>query len=584
MAGKIPDDTLQSIRERVSIVEVVSGYVTLKKAGRNHLGLCPFHAEKTPSFTVNDDRGLFHCFGCGAGGSVFTFVMRAEGVGFREAVELLARRAGVALPAHGGREGGEPRKHLLEINDTAQRYFSSALHSPAGVVARQYLQRRGLTPTIIERYGIGFCPPSGAGLARALGTQRGSLQRAADLGLIGRRNDGSVYDRFRGRVTFCIRDGSGNIVGFGGRTLGEDQPKYLNSPESPLFHKGNVLFGLFEARQAIRETGRIVIVEGYLDALALVEAGIAHVVASLGTALTASQLRLARRFAPEVLAFFDGDRAGQQAAERAFSVCAEAGVWGLGAFLPDGFDPDSFVRERGVDATRALLGAAVPLADFVLKRVDPGADAPLPIRAAAAQKIGQLLARIPDAVQFSMLVRKAAQQLGVDEAVLRGMRTAEGARKEAPRAPAPRNDEESFRPEEMSLVETMALDHNAALLVAQANVLTAFRSATLAEAGQAILAAWEGGESGASVVDRLPGPLAARVAARVVGEDPASAADHLQVARDCIERIKSRTLRLQTRAVRDSLQQAEASGDERRLREQLQRAAELLRRKADGHA
>jgi DNA primase len=582
MAGKIPDDTLQLIRDRLSIVEVISGYVTLKKAGRNHVGLCPFHAEKTPSFTANDERGLFHCFGCGAGGSVFTFVMRAESIGFREAVELLARRAGVAVPER-RENGGEPRRQLIELNEAAQAYFLAALGSPAGAAAQRYVERRGLTAPIVERYGLGFCPAAG-GLARALAAQRRSLEQAAGLGLIGRRADGSTYDRLRGRVTFPIRDGSGNIVGFGGRTLGDDQPKYLNSPESSLFHKGNVLYGLFEARHAIREAGRIIIVEGYLDALALVEAGIPHVAASLGTALTASQLRLARRFAPEIVVFFDGDRAGEQAAERAFGVCAEAGIWGLGAFLPQGFDPDSFVRRRGSEATHALLQAAVPLADFVFRRIDPGRDAPLPVRAAAADRIGQVLARVPDPVQFSLLVRRAAEQLGVEEAVFRSMRAAPSSRKPASQGAAPTPVAEPLRPEEVALVEAMVHDRDAALLVAQTDALALLRSAELAEAGRAVLAAWQSGQGGAAVVDRLPGALASRIAADMLRGERLTAADHLQVARDCIERIKRRALRVQTRVARANLQEAEASGDQERLREQLQRTSDLLRRKAEGDA
>ncbi len=422
MGGRIPDEALQAIRERVSIVEVVSGYVALKKAGRNYLGLCPFHSEKTPSFTVNDERGLFHCFGCGAGGTVFTFVMRAERVAFPEAVELLARRAGVVLPAQ--REataGGEQREELLALNEKAQGCFRSALQSQSGLPARQYLEKRGLSALTIERYGLGFCPKAGAGLARAVAGKPSGIEKAVALGLIGRRGDGSTYDRLWGRVTFPIRNGSGRIVGFGGRTIGNDQPKYLNSPESTIFHKGQVLYGLFEAREPIRQAEQVVVVEGYLDALALVEAGIGYAVASLGTALSAAQLRLARRFAPQVVAFFDGDRAGQNAAMRAFALCAEVGVWGLGAFLPDGFDPDSYVRAHGPEATRTLLQNAIPLADFFLDRLDPGSQATLPQRAHAAEAIAEIVARITDPLQSSLLASKAAQRLGVDEAVFRSL-------------------------------------------------------------------------------------------------------------------------------------------------------------------
>lgn len=583
MPGRIPDETLQAIRERVSIVEVASGYVTLKKAGRNYLGLCPFHSEKTPSFTVSDERGLFHCFGCGAGGTVFTFLMRVDRVEFPEAVEILARRAGVALPARTENgPGGEQRRELIELNEAAQRYFRDALHAAAGTLARQYLQKRGVSATTIEGYGIGFCPPNGAGLARALNAQRRATNRAVDLGLIGRRADGTLYDRFWGRVTFPIRDGSGHIIGFGGRTLGTEHPKYLNSPESTLFHKGHVLYGLFEARRAIRDAGRLVIVEGYLDALALVEAGIGYAVASLGTALSAAQLRLARRFAPEVVAFFDGDRAGQEAAVRAFAVCAEAGIWGLGAFLPEGFDPDTFVRARGTAATLSLLQAAIPLADFFTRRLDPGPDASIPERARAAERIGQVIARVRDPFQFSLLAAKAAQQLGVDETIFRDMRAAAATAESPQVVSGATQPSEPFRAEETALVEAMALDRDVALLVGREGILDSFSSATLADACRAVVAAWERENSSAAVIDRLPAGLAARVTAGLLGEGAIANGDRLQVARDCIARIEGRKRRGEAREALAKLRQAEASGDDARFREQLRQKNDLLRRKELG--
>jgi len=580
MAGRIPDETLQAIRERVSIVEVVSGYVSLKKAGRNHLGLCPFHAEKTPSFTVSEERGLFHCFGCGAGGTVFNFVMRADRIEFPEAVELLARRAGVTLPARGESTPDSNRRHeLIALNDAAQRYFREALHGPAGAAACQYLAKRGVSPATIERYGLGFCPPGGGGLARTLTGNRSASQQAIELGLIGRRDDGSAYDRFWARVTFPIRDGSGRILGFGGRTLGTNHPKYLNSPESTLFHKGQVLYGLFEARDAIRDAERVVIVEGYLDALALVEAGIGYAVASLGTALTQLQLRLARRFAPEVVAFFDGDRAGQAAAVRAFGVCADADVWGLGAFLPDGFDPDTYVRTHGAAATLSLLQRAVPLADFFIERMAPGPDASLPARAHAAEQIGQVIARIRDPFQFDLLAKKVAQRLGIDEAILRARRAAPtSSPRPAAGAPAP-PPREVLRPEEATLIEAMALDRDVALLVQHRGVLDALASQALVQAGRALLVAWEREHSSQSVIHQLPAEVAARVTAGLLGEGAIAAGDRLQVAQDCIRRIERRRQKVQGRQSVAELRQAEASGDDDRLRVELERHSELLRRR-----
>ena len=576
MAGKIPDETLQAIRERVSIVEVVSGYVTLKKAGRNYIGLCPFHAEKTPSFTVNDERGLFHCFGCGAGGTVFTFVMRADRLEFPEAVETLARRAGVTLPprsehVRGGAQGDE----LIALNDSAQRCFREALQSARGAAARQYLERRGLCAATIEGYGLGFCPPNGSGLARALAGKASSTQKAVELGLLGRRADGSLYDRFWGRVTFPIRHGRGHILGFGGRTLGAEHPKYLNSPESTLFHKGQVLYGLFEARAAVREAERVVIVEGYLDALALVEAGIGYAVASLGTALSAAQLRLARRFAPEVVVFFDGDRAGQDAAVRSFTVCAEAGVWGLGAFLPEGFDPDTYVRAKGPTAARTLLEQAIPLADFFIGRLDPGPQASVPQRARAVEQVGRVIMQFSDPV-FSLLARQAAQQLRVDEAVFREMRTAAAPQRAAPVQHETRPPMQ-LPPEESKLLEAMALDQEVARLVSHRGTLDAFRSPALADAGRAVIAAWERERSSVAALEQLPADVAERVAAGLLGEGAIATADRMQVARDCIERIERLSRQSRARKSLAALREAERRGDEAAYREQLKRHNELLR-------
>ncbi|MGD0949429.1 MAG: DNA primase [Candidatus Binatia bacterium] len=576
MAGNIPDDTLQAIRERVSIVEVVSGYVGLKKAGRNHIGLCPFHAEKTPSFTVNDERGLFHCFGCGAGGTVFTFLMRADRIDFREAVEVLARRAGVRLPerAEPG-QSSEQRQELIQLNEAAQRCFLQALRSVAGAPARQYLQRRGLSAEVIGHYGLGFNPPDGAGLARGLPPKR--QQQAVDLGLLGRRADGGLYERFRGRITFPIRDGSGRILGFGGRTLGSDHPKYLNSPESALFHKGQVLYGLYEARRAIQEAERVVMVEGYLDALALVQASIGYTVASLGTALSPAQLRLARRFAPQVIAFFDGDRAGQEAAARAFAVCVEAGVWGLGAFLPDGLDPDDYVRQHGAAATLVLLEKAVPLADFFIGRVDPGPNATLPERARAAEKIGQVICHVRDPFQFNLLAKQTAQRLGVDESLFREQRAAGLTR--LPAKAVDRAEPAAFRPEEAKLIVAMALDRDVAVQVSQRGVLDAFNSRVLADAGRVLIAAWERNHNCDAAIDQLPLVIAEQITAGLLGKGPLASDDRQHAAQDYITRIKQRVRESEDREVSATLRQAELAGDDQRYREALARKNDLLHRR-----
>lgn len=582
MANRISDETLQAIRERVSIVEVVSGYVALKKAGRNHLGLCPFHGEKTPSFTVNDERGLFHCFGCGAGGTVFTFVMQADRVTFREAVETLARRAGVEIPRNPEDTRAESNRNaLIEINSFAQRFFTHTLRSPEGSQAMEYLRRRGMSDATIERYGLGYSP-AGRGLSRYLMRKRSSIDRAVEVGLLGRRTDGAIYDRFRGRVMFPIRDSTGRVVGFGGRTMGDEQPKYLNSPESTVFRKGSVLYGLAEGRDAIRQAGRIVLVEGYMDALALVQNGIDGVVATLGTALSANQLRLARRFANDVVAFFDGDRAGREAAARAFGVCVQADVWGLAAFLPEGLDPDTFVQKYGPEATRKLLETAAPLADFFLEHHMPGAGATIPQRAAAARVVGEVMVQMKDAAQFDLLVKAAAQRLGVDESYFREQRQASTRPGSPPRGlgPAPATavtPVTPVRPEEVALLEAVVLDRAAAEMIEASGVVSSIENQTVATALAAAIDAWRRGGDPATVLQGLPAELMTRLSGALLGRGDVPVVDRLSVARDCLNRVRQRQQRRQATEMRARLQHAERSGDDRLYREELQRLRDGLR-------
>ena len=584
MAGKIADETLQAIRERVSIVEVVSGHVKLKKTGRNFLGLCPFHAEKTPSFTVNDERGLFHCFGCGIGGTVFTFVMRADHLSFPEAVEVLARRAGVTLPKRSEPGStGEQHDKLVRLNELAQRCFREALQSTQGLIGRQYLERRGVSAATIEHYGLGFCPPTGSGLAKMLASKPMATQKAIELGLLGRRSDGALYDRFWGRVTFPIRDGSGQIRGFGGRTLGSDRPKYLNSPESSLFSKGRILYGLHEATQAVREAKRIIIVEGYLDALALVEAGIEYVVASLGTALTRAQLELAKRFGGKevaVVVCFDADPAGKKAADRAFSVlseCVQINVECQAAFLPEGFDPDSFVRQRGAAEMLAILTQARSLWEFFLERHDPGPNASLSERVRAAEGIKAVIDNIKDRhpIEYGDYIRLAAQRLRIDEASLRQIRSTPAVQTssadEQLRQPA------AWRPEETSLLEAVALSREAAELVSSGGVLDLFSDGSLAEAVRILISAWKSNQNSHAAIDQLPPQLAEQISGVLLGKGPIAAGDAVQIARDCIQRIEGRAHREQANEVLASLRQAEAAGDDQRYRDALERKNALLR-------
>ncbi len=582
MSGRIPDDILQIIRDRINIVDLVSNYVSLKKAGRNHLGLCPFHAEKTPSFTVNPERGFFHCFGCGAGGSIFTFLMRLDNLSFPEAIAVLAAKAGVSLPkSEPASPADRERRVLLRLNEVTQEFLRASLQAPGAAGAREYLSRRGLSAATIDQYGIGYCDPNAGGLVRFLGARNAPLAKAAQLGLIGRRDDGSYYDRFRGRVMFPIRDVAGHIVGFGGRTLGTEPPKYLNSPESALFHKGDVLYGLYEARQTIRQADRIVLVEGYMDALALVEAGIGNAVASLGTALTTRQLRLARRFATDVVAFFDGDRAGMDAAARAFSVCAEAGIWGFGAFLPEGYDPDTYVRTYGLAATQTLLGQPISLAEFFVQRNNPGPQATVPERVRAAERIAQVLSLVKDPTQFNMLVRQAAQQLGVGEDVFRTQRAATPGRTSAPAVSDPAAPEPRLRPEEILLLQAVATTSEVANLIDREGVAASLSHPDLVSAATQLVSAWKNADSIGAVVDGLPTYLQQRLSAVMVGGGGEVGPDPLETARQCIRKIEARLQLGRVRELREMIERAEARGDEEASRTAQRQFQAVMQRRSD---
>jgi DNA primase len=420
--GRIPDHVVEEVRERAEIVQVVGRYVTLKKSGNRHWGLCPFHSEKTPSFQVHEDRQIYHCFGCGASGDVFGFRMLHDGLDFPDAVRTLARECGVEVPASTGASSGQVSQ-LYEVNDTALEYFRQSLRSPLGAPARRYLKGRGLSDELLNRFQVGYAPPGWDGLLKYLAAKGTSVQVAELAGLMSRRqtHEGH-YDRFRGRVVFPIMEPSGHVVGFGGRALGsEDTPKYLNSPENPIYRKGRVLFGLPLALDAIRQHGRVVVVEGYFDLVALHRAGIEEGVAPCGTALTADHAHRLRRYTKEVILLFDGDEAGQRAAERALLLLLPEGLRVRAVFLPDGEDPDTFLAHHGAEALCACVDEAQPLLDKLMEeRLRHTGEHAWSV-ADAAHAVAPLLRALPDPIERATYVRAVAQRLNVPEKALEGL-------------------------------------------------------------------------------------------------------------------------------------------------------------------
>jgi DNA primase len=360
---------LEEIRRRADIVEIISPHVALRKAGRRLVGLCPFHQERTPSFTVDPEAGLWHCFGCKAGGDLFRFVEMVEKVEFTEAVELLARRLGVQpkSPEQAGRQ--RERERLLAIYEAACKFFQAQLRTEAAGAARGYLKKRGLAPVTIEGFAIGYAPDSWDGLLIAMGRRGYSGQELARAGLVIPR-EGGFYDRFRDRIIFPINDSSGRVIAFGGRSLSdEQQPKYLNSPDSPIFQKGHVLYAFDRARRAMSDSGQAMVVEGYLDAIACHDAGSVETVATMGTALTPEHVEMLRRRVSRLVLAFDSDSAGMAAALRSRDLFQQADLTVRVITLPEGLDPDQVVRERGRDAFADLVSAAVPMIEWELARI-----------------------------------------------------------------------------------------------------------------------------------------------------------------------------------------------------------------------
>jgi DNA primase len=360
-------DSVKEIKERVDIVELVSTYVALRRAGQNFKGLCPFHAEKTPSFTVNPERGVFRCWGCGAKGDVFSFVEKIENISFVEAAEKLARRAGVEFRRHGDtRERATERQRWFHINAVAERFFREELKRAAHVQA--YLRQRGVAPEIWEEFALGFAPPGWERLLQHLKQQGITPEEAAKVGLATEGSRG-LRDRFVERVIFPIHDVEGRPVAFGGRALGEAQPKYLNSPETPIFTKGRTLYGLDRARVAIPAAGYVIAVEGYMDLIACHQAGLTHSVATLGTAITPEHVQVLRRYTNRLVLAYDGDSAGMAAAMRSAPMFVEAGCEVRIARLPAGADPDSILKEQGAAALVELVEAAEPVMEYRLDQL-----------------------------------------------------------------------------------------------------------------------------------------------------------------------------------------------------------------------
>lgn len=411
----IPENKIDEIRFATDIHELISGYVTLRKKGQNFFSLCPFHNEKSPSFSVNTDKQIFHCFGCGAGGNVFTFLMRSEGLGFPETVKMLAQRAGIAIDwEEQDQESVKQNEALFHILEFAAKWYEELLHDSVGAEVKNYIKKRGLSDEIATQFGLGFAPASWDELLKHAKKTLNSVDLLHEAGLCLKKENGDFYDRFRNRLIFPIKNLSGRVTGFGGRILQDDPkaPKYLNSPETPVYEKSKTLYGLFDTRDEIRRKGVAIFVEGYMDLLSLYANGIKNVVATSGTALTQEQAALIHRYTRKVTLMYDSDNAGSAATIRGADVLLENGLDVTVANLPEGEDPDSFVRKYGEEAVASFLTDAVPLFQYKVARVSSLTPE---YKRAAIQGVIQSLAKINDRIQRGIYVSQVSAGLNIPE-------------------------------------------------------------------------------------------------------------------------------------------------------------------------
>jgi len=581
----ITQEKISEIRQRASIVEVISDYVPLKKAGRNQMGLCPFHAEKSPSFTVSEEKGIYHCFGCHAGGSVFHFLMQYDHLSFPESVEQVAKRYGMTIDA-GARTGnaqatGE-RERLYRVNEQAAAHYQKILFEhPEGRRALDYLKTRGVDEGTARKFRLGYAPQAGSGLLRLANQGNFSVNDALRLGLVGQRGPQQFYEKFFARLMFPIVNPAGKVIGFGARVLNQGMPKYLNSSETPLFHKGATLYGLYQAKEGIRQADRVVVVEGYLDAIALAQYGVTYSVATLGTALTVEHVRALSRYTKNIIALFDGDDAGLKAAARSFEVFIDAGMLGRAACLPKGEDPDTFVRANGKEALEAVLEHAVPLADYYFTWLEQRHGKTLEGKSQIASEISRLLAKVTHAFEVDLLVRRAVDRLGIREESLRRPATSAGVRPAPARAPAmPAAQGNRDDVAERSLVSLMLRLPAVLGDVAQENETRQWFSAKWRPLVDGIITEWQERRNidVSELMHQLSPEQAREIAALVLEGEQLSDAECGKMAKDCLLYLRRKYLKDLGRKLRVAIRTAEEQKDENAKRERMLEWQDLLRK------
>jgi DNA primase len=545
----LSEEKISEIRDCASILEVVSDYVSLKKTGRNYKGLCPFHSEKTPSFMVNEEKQIFHCFGCGEGGDVFAFLMKTGHFSFPEAAEELAKRYGIKLLRRESspiqKKEMAKREVLFRINQLASEYFHDLLtQKREGEVGRKYLSQRSVSEEIIKEHRLGYSPERWDGLVQHLIEKKVPLELAWELGLILPKKKEGWYDAFRKRVIFPIFDLHQRVVGFGGRLIGEGEPKYINSSESSLYHKGEVLYGLQAARRYTSERDGVIIVEGYFDLLTLHQYGLKHSVAMLGTALTAQHIRTLRRYTKNVITVFDPDPAGIQATLRTLPLLLEEEVTGKTVLLPQGEDPDTFLKKGNLEGFEKRLAEAIPLIDFffewLMKTHDPKS---IDGKVSIAKEGMAMIRKIPEKIRKDFYVRALAERLDLKESVLYEMirstpaertRPAEGLKKRPPEESLPKSEE----------IVVRLMVHHPELIptISGEGILDEFESPLLKRLGQGLEGIFQkrGKLNLTEALGEVDEGLKERLCEYAFQESGAEGDQRERILKDCIEKIRRR--------------------------------------------
>jgi len=575
LKGHIPADKIEEVKGRTDIVHLISEYITLKKTGRNFLGLCPFHKEKTPSFTVSDDKQIFYCFGCGQGGNAITFLMKINNISYPEAVRHLARKTGVVIPetvmSREEKERASISEQLNRINQMAAGYFSKNLLSPAGKGAREYLSNRGIQDTALsDNFRLGFALDGWRHLRGFFESQGVPLKLAEQAGLIAKTDKGDFYDRFRGRLIFPIEDVSGHVIAFGGRILGDGEPKYLNSPESPVYVKGRNLYGLAKTREAIREKGYAILVEGYFDMVTLFNAGVTNVIATLGTALTKDQVKLIRRYTGDVVVIFDPDEGGKKGMARSLELFLAGNVQAKVVVLPDNYDPDRYVRTYGRKSLEEIIAHAPTMVDYYIENIIGKKGGAIEETSDAVHRAVSFIANIDDAIKRNLFIKRVAEKLGIDQELLKTEVRHALTPSNYQGTEAPGHTDTKADKVELSLIHIMLEYHDKIPAILETGILDYFMSEELRALGKVLHESHDRGGGNRDtdgldtflIINRLDNEsLRERLLKLVIDESPYNEKVIDQLIADTIKQIKRKWYKEKDRTLRTKLVKAEEAND-----------------------